>query len=155
MIEKYVRLAVPDDVPTVLKFARDFYKASPYRSLPFDAGKGRTFLERVIYGSLQDHVCLVALKDGEAIGFLVGAAAEPVFSSSKIATELGWWIDERHRNSRASVLIYEAYEDWAVRIGCSHVQGAYLPNVSPDLEKFYKKRGYKQVESSFIKVLKI
>lgn len=155
MIEKYLRRAVVNDIPQLIDFAKAFHKASPYRGMRFNAQKGREFFERVITGALEDHVCLVALKDLKAIGFLVGAALQPSFSNNKVATELGWWIEEEHRKTRASVLIYEAYEDWAFRIGCSHVQGAYLPGVSPELDNFYKRRGYTQVESSFLKTLRI
>lgn len=155
MIEKYIRLATLADIPVLIDFAKAFHKASPYRGMRFDTKKGHEFFERVITGALEDHVTLIALKDGKPIGFLVGAASQPHFSSTKVAMELGWWIDEKHRRTRASVLIYQAYEDWAIRIGCSHVQGAYLPGVSPPLDAFYKSRGYTQVESSFLKTLRI
>ncbi len=154
MIEKYLRIATSKDIPDLLRFAKNFHKASPYRSMRFDTDKGRKFLEGIITGKNSEGIVLVALKDGIPIGMLVGACAEPVFSSARIATELGWWIEEEFRNTRAALLIYEAYEDWAKRVGCTHVQSAYLPGISPALDKFYKKRGYTQVESSYLKVLK-
>lgn len=155
MIGNYLRLATLADIPLLIEFAKSFHKASPYRGMRFDAKKGKEFFEGVISGRLEDHVCIVALKDLQPIGFLVGAASQPHFSSTKVAMELGWWIEEKHRHSRASLLIYQAYEDWAIRIGCSHVQGAYLPGVSPPLDEFYKRRGYTQVESSFLKTLRV
>lgn len=155
MIEKYLRLAKLDDVPVLMNFARHFLAASPYKGFRFASSKGEEFLRKAITGALKDHVVLVALHDGKPIGFLVGAALEPVFSSVKIATELGWWIEPDARRTRASFLIYNAYEDWAARIGCDAVQGAYLPGVSPELDEFYKRRGYVQVESSYLKRLKI
>ncbi len=155
MIENYLRLATLADVPTLLRFAKNFHKVSPYRGMRFDSRKGEDFLKGVILGSQNEGIVLVALKDGEPIGMLVGAAREPVFTSTRVAMELGWWIEEKFRRSKASFLIYKAYEDWAFRIGCSHVQGAYLPGVSPELDEFYKKRGYAQVESSYLKTLRV
>lgn len=155
MIEKYLRLAVLEDIPVLLDFARNFHRASCYNGMKFDRVKGEKFLRGIIMGSTMDGVILVALQDDKPIGFLVGMANEPVFSSVKIATELGWWIEPESRHTRASFLIYRAYEDWAFRIGCTHVQGAYLPGVSPDLDEFYKKRGYLQVESSYLKTLRL
>lgn len=152
---KHLRLATREDIPVLLTFAKHFHKASPYRTMKFDVHKGTELLKGIIEGSLFDHVCLVALKDDKPIGFLVGAASQPVFSSSKIAMELGWWIEPEMRRTKVSFLIYKAYEDWALRIGCSYVQGAYLPGVSPDLDEFYKKRGYFQVESSYMKTLNL
>lgn len=155
MIEKYLRLATLSDIPILIQYAKAFHRASPYRGMRFDSQKGQKFFEHVITGALADHVCLIALKDFNPIGFLVGAASQPHFSSVKVAMELGWWIEEEQRGTRASFLIYKAYEDWATRIGCSYVQGAYLPGVSPPLDEFYKSRGYTQVESSFLKTLRI
>jgi hypothetical protein len=119
----------------------------------FSRDKGEEFLKTVILGPQSEGIVLVALKETKPIGMLVGVAREPVFTRSKVAMELGWWIEEAHRKTRASFLIYDAYEDWAKRIGCTHVQGAYLPGVSPRLDEFYQKRGYRQVESSFLKTL--
>lgn len=152
---EYLRLATLDDIPKLMRFAKNFWLASPYKSMKFDAIRGEAFLRSIITGSKMDSIILVALHDGEAIGFLVGTSDQPAFSSARIAVELGWWIEPDRRGTRASFLIYSAYEDWAKRIGCSHVQGAYLPGVSPSLDEFYKKRGYVQVESSYLKVLKL
>src|SRR5690606_41060823 len=102
-------------------------KSSPYRVMKFDRQKGREFLLRVITGVPTDNICLVALSGGKVVGFIVGAATEPVFSSNRVAMELGWWIEPEHRGTRGALLLYNAYEDWAYRVGCSHVQGAYLP----------------------------
>lgn len=154
MIDKYLRLGKLEDIPALMKFARNFHESSPYNTMKFDHVKGEIFLRDIISGKKTDGVVLVALHDDEPVGFLVGVANEPVFSSVKIAMELGWWIEPEARGSRASFLIYSAYEDWARRVGCHYVQGAYLPGVSPPLDEFYKKRGYRQVESSFLKVLK-
>ena len=155
MIEDHLRLATLDDIPVLLKFAKNFHTVSPYRGMRFSRDKGEEFLKGVILGPQSEGIILVALKDTKPIGMLVGVAREPVFTRSRVAMELGWWIEEADRHSRASFLIYSAYEDWAKRVGCSHVQGAYLPGVSPTLDQFYKKRGYKQVESSFLKTLTV
>src|SRR5688500_16735022 len=92
-IQKYLRLAVLEDIPTLLNFARNFHRSSYYKSMKFDRIKGEKFLRHIISGSTMDGVVLVALQDDKPIGFLVGMANEPVFSSAKIATELGWWIE--------------------------------------------------------------
>ena len=155
LIQNHLRLATLDDIPVLLDFAKNFHKVSPYRGMRFNTQKGIDFLKGIITGSKTEGVVLVALKDGEPIGMLVGACTEPVFTSARVAMELGWWIEPEFRSTRASLLIYTAYEDWAKRVGCSHVQGAYLTGISPELDKFYKKRGYTQVESSYLKTLKV
>lgn len=153
MIDKYLRLARPDDQKVLVDFMRNFHALSPYKTIPFDAGKVEKVFNEITTGMLVDGVILVALKDDEPIGFLAAVAAEPLFASQKIAMELGWWIEEGHRNSRASILIYRAYEEWARRIKAVAVQSAYLPGISPELDRFYERSGYTQVETSFMKVL--
>lgn len=152
-ISKYLRVARDEDIPTLLSFARNFHRASNYKTLKFDTAKGIEFLKMAIKSP--EYIVLIALVAEKPVGFIVGAINQPVFSSSRIAVELGWWIEPNHRHTRASALIYQAYEDWAKRVGADCVQGAYLPGVSPALDEFYKKRGYLQVESSFLKVLKL
>lgn len=154
MISDYLRLGKLDDIEDLLKLASAFHHESPYKTMKFDRAKGEKFLRDVLTGKQMDAIVILALDKDETIGFIIGMANEPVFSSVKIATELGWYIKPDKRGTRASALIYAAYEDWARRIGCHYVQGAYLPGVSPTLDKFYKKRGYRQVESSFLKTLK-
>lgn len=155
MIEKHVRLAKKEDLPVLLRMAKNFFQASPYRGMKFDREKTKKMFEGVIEGSLHDAVVLVSIHLEKVTGMIIGMANQPAFSSNKIATELAWWVEPDARGSRGSLLLYAAYEDWAKRIGCSHVHGAYLPGVSPDLDGFYKKRGYFQVESSYIKTLKV
>lgn len=153
--DKYLRLARPEDIPLLVSFARKFHEASPYKLLRFDPVKTQEALYGVTTGMLKDGVVLIALEDDKPIGFLAGVASEPLFSRSRVATELAWWIEKDKRGTRASLLIYSAYEDWAKRVECTAVQGAYLPGVSPELDEFYKKRGYRQVESSYLKILKV
>lgn len=121
----------------------------------FDKRKGEEFLKGVVTGRLKDQVCIVAVDNDIIKGFIVGAASEPVFSSAKVGMELGWWVDPEYRGTRDSFMLFKAYEDWCFRVGCSHIQAAYLPGVSPDLTGFYKKLGYTQVESSFVKVIRM
>ncbi len=154
-IEKHLRLGTTEDIPNLVKFSRHFHFASPYKTMKFDALKTEQTFRNLMSGSKMDGIVLVGLLNDKPIGFLAGVAHEPVFSSAKVAMELAWWIEPECRKTRASLLIYSAYEDWARRIGCHYVQGAYLPGVSPRLDEFYNKRGYIQVESSFIKTIKL
>lgn len=135
--------------------AKNFMDHSPYKIMRFDKTKGRDFLKSVVQDGGFSKICIILFDGDTPAGFIVGMKAEPVFSSNSVAMELGWWVEPGFRNTRGSFLLYKAYEDWALRVGCSHVQGAYLPGISPDLDSFYKKRGYVQTESSYVKVLKV
>lgn len=153
MIEKCLRLATLEDIDWLVSCARKFHIASPYNVVGFSESKSHGIFESVIRGKLEDGVILVVLQDEAPIGFLAGMVSQPLFSSQRIAMELAWWVEPDQRGTRASLLVYRAYEDWARRVGCVAIQGAYLPGFSPGLDKFYERRGYRQVETSYMKEL--
>lgn len=155
MIEKYVRLAKPEDATAIVDLMRDFHKDSPYRAIRFDSTKSKEFISGVIKGNVRNHICLIALKDDKVVGFIVGAMGDAPFSSDKIASELGWFVKKEARGTKASYLLFKAYEDWAYRAGAKIVQSAYLPELTPGLDKFYDREGYRPVEQSYIKIVRI
>ncbi len=155
MIEKYVRLANPDDVPVIVDLMREFHRDSPYKAVIFDKNKSKNFILGVIKGNVRDHICLVALRENTPIGFIVGAIGETPFSTDKIASELGWFVRKEARGTKASYLLFKAYEDWAYRAGAKIVQSAYLPSLTPGLDRFYDREGYRPVEQSYIKVVRV
>lgn len=150
-VSKYVRVARREDVPDLVRFARNFHKSSPYKWLRFDTKKVTESFERVTSSPGTDMIALIAYKENENIGMVVAAADSPPFSSEKVSTELAWWVEPQHRKTRAALFLFEAYEEWAKRVGCRGVQSAYLLNTDHDPSEFYKKKGYTPVETSFIK----
>lgn len=155
MIKKYVRLAKPEDVSVIVDLMREFHSDSPYKAIVFDKNKSKEFILGVIKGNVRNHICLVALREDQVVGFIVGAISNAPFSSDKIASELGWFVKKEARGTKASYLLFKAYEDWAYRAGAKIVQSAYLPELTPGLDKFYDREGYRPVEQSYIKVVRI
>lgn len=154
-MKRFLKIAEESDINDILRLAREFHRASPYSTMKFDPEVGREFLRRIILGDKTEGIVILARHSGKTVGFVVGIASTPVFTSNKVSMELGWWVSPKYRKTRSSYLLYKAYEDWAVRAGCDYVQGAFLPGVSPDLDAFYKKRGYREVESSYLKTLRV
>lgn len=155
MIEKYVRLAKPEDAAVITDLMREFHSTSPYKAIVFEKNKSKEFILGVIKGNIRNHICLVALRSERVVGFIVGALGDTPFSSDKIASELGWFVRKEARGTKASYLLFKAYEDWAYRAGAKIVQSAYLPELTPGLDKFYEREGYRPVEQSYIKVVRI
>lgn len=59
-------------------------------------------------------VAWVAEREEVIIGVLIGMLAPVWFSpSSKVATELAWWVEEGHRNGPAGVRLLRMFEGWA------------------------------------------
>lgn len=150
-VSKYVRVARLEDVPDLVRMARNFHKASPYRYLKFDTQKVTESFKKVVTGPGTDMIALLAYKDNQNIGMVVAAADAPPFSSEKVSTELAWWVEPSHRKTRAALFLFEAYEAWAQRVGCRGIQSAYLVGTDHDPSGFYLRKGYQPVESSYLK----
>lgn len=150
-VSKYVRIATPEDVPDLVRFAKNFHKDSPYRWLKFDTAKVTQAFKQVTSGPGVDMIALIAHKDGQNIGMVVAAADSPPFSSEKVSTELAWWVEPQFRKTRAALFLFEAYEEWAKRVGCRGVQSAYLVGTDHNPSAFYEKKGFLEVESSYLK----
>lgn len=152
---EHVRIATVEDLPALLDFAKAFHKESPYRNLRFDYGKTWASYKQVIEAGGLNSIVLIAHEGGKPLGMVAAVCDSPVFSSDRVATELAWYIGVPYRKSRKAFLLFQAYEEWARRVGCDYVQGAYLIGEGQaDLQKFYEHKGYKGVEMSYIKSLK-
>lgn len=143
-------MARETDLPDLISFAKNFHQASPYRTMKFSLEKTREGYRNIIRTGGLNSVILVAHRDDKPIGMIVAMCASPVWSNDLMAMEVAWWIEPKHRGTRHSLLLLEAYEAWAKRVGCQITQLAYLEE-DMKLNEFYKRRGYRRVETSFIK----
>lgn len=131
--------------------AKRFHEVSPYASVPFSEER---ILDHFFLG-LEDPTKIITIfseQNGQIHGMICGLCDRPPFSEVKVATELAWWMDEDYRRTRDSLDLFEAYEEWARRIGAGLVQMALLSS-SPDLTKIYERSGYRMTERTFLKEL--
>lgn len=149
-VSKYIRMARENDLPDLLRFAREFHRSSPYRGMKFSLEKTKSGMESIIRGGGLNAVILVATKDDKPVGMVIAVCGGSEFSEDRVATELAWYVEPEHRNGKRALLLFESYEEWAKRVGCRFVHGAYLTS-SPDLSGFYNRKGYSKVEESYLK----
>lgn len=150
---EHVRIATLSDLPKLMDFAKEFHKESPYRDLKFSYAKTWESYKNVISGDRLNAIVLIAVDGETPVGMVAAIADSPVFSEEKISTELCWFISKKYRNSRKAFILFQAYEEWAKRIGCDHIQSAFLleGESQANLDKFYSKKGYRPIEVSYIK----
>jgi len=147
-----LKLAQADDYNHVIRMARNFHRVSPYSVLGFSEDKVGEMFRHYLRGDKTEIIFILACNP-HPVGMIVGYANKTPFSDTKVASELAWWVDEEYRRSKGSILLFKAYEDWALRVGCSLSQMAMLDEVT-DLSAFYEKQGYIPAEKSYIKYLK-
>lgn len=144
-----IRFAEERDLKDCIRMARSFHDASPYSSLGFDESKCRELFQKYLEGDRTEILILLA-ESTKVHGMIIGLRGELPFSSATVCTELAWWVDEDHRKTRDSLMLFKAYEEWSRRVGSEMTQVAMLDSVT-DLSGFYKKQGYRQAEQSYVK----
>lgn len=146
-----LRLATKDDLSEVLRMTEEFHKASPYSDIPYSKKKVIEYFEIFLRDPTKVMVIL-SIQNEKPRGMIVGLCDSPPFSEVLVTTELAWWMDLEYRNSRDSIHLMRAYEDWGNRVGAGISQMSLL-STSPDLRDFYERSGYQMTEHSYIKKL--
>lgn len=144
-----LRLAEAKDYDEVIRMARAFHKASPYKDLSFDEEKCKQLFNTYMQGDKTRIVIILACSEAP-YGMILGYSDTTPFSFDRVAIELAWWVDEDKRGSRESLLLFKAYEDWTRRVGAKITSMAMLDDVT-NLAAFYGKQGYRPAERHYIK----
>lgn len=96
---------------------------------------------------------LVWEEEKKLVGMIVGGIASPLFSRDKVATELAWFVEKEHRDSKGSLKLLLEYEKWAKQKDCTFVTMVDIDTLN-DLGKLYSRRGYTLTEKTYVKGLK-
>lgn len=150
MIE--LKIATWDHFPDIMEMAERFHQTSPYRDTEvFDESRVAEIVIPAIENPV-DRIVLV-LEDTEsrrAVGMVIGMTTQGIFSRSKIAAELAWWVNDEYR-TRHSLRLLDAFLYWAQNVAkCDTVQMALLENEHIDrLTKVYNRKGLTLTERAF------
>lgn len=142
-----VRLAVPGDKMPVVRMLRDAHAAGGL-PFPFSAAHASILFDEQC--ARPDRLCLVFDVSG-AHGVLMASVQQHPFAAICYAMEVVWWIDPEHRGQGALEML-AAYENWATEQGCTFVGMAAL-EAAPRAGAIYKRRGYRAIETHFLKPL--
>lgn len=96
--------------------------------------------------------------DGEAVGYFVGSISQYLFNSEQRANQEIWYISKEYRNGRASYLLFQAFEEWAISRGCIEItSGASMESAegADRVAMLFPRMGYKRVGSVFNKLVEI
>lgn len=86
------------------------------------------------------------------VGFLVGTAGETWYNRRRSAEQHLWFVLKDHRHSIAPKLLIDAFEAWALSVGCSKIQtGCANPRYSETMHKTLTKLGYAHVGGNYVK----
>jgi hypothetical protein len=146
-----VRRAIAADLPAILKMSAQFVPSLGIGVEYDEVSASQTFANLL---SQETSVLLVAEGD-EVCGMLGGLIYPHFFNTSRlIAQELFWWVDPEARGTRAGLLLWQGFEDWARGQGAHNVSMIAIAQMDCErIGRMYEKRGYRPMESSYVRTL--
>lgn len=151
-----IRPAKAEDIPAIVKLGERFHAeagwADVFAFVPEDCA---ATLHQILQAPAAG-ILLVA-DDGGSIAGMAGAFGIPHYlnRSHLQGMELFWWAEPTLRDGTGGALLDEL-EAAARRLGChSFIMGAVAGLRSDVLARFYRRRGYRPCEHTFIKRLDV
>lgn len=151
-----IRLATISDFPFILALCEEFYKESPYSSVPYSSEKTIETILSYLEGDTKERVILLLVDSlDHPRGILAGGISSLPFSNTKVAFESVWFVEEEYRGKEALTLL-DVFEYWGEKNGAKIVIMNLLNTELKDrLTKLYKRKGYFECETTFSKFLGI
>ena len=147
-----IRQATVKDVDTLIVVAKPFLRYSMYAQYTEIDNNELAFS---LCNMIDNGVIFVAEYDGQIVGGLVGAINNFWFNrNTKMASELGWWVNEEHRGKTAGIRLLQAFEHWAKEKGADVISLSDLRvNDEYPAGGLYEKLGYQVTERAHVKGL--
>lgn len=144
-----IRPATPEDVPSVVEMARQFYPATHY--VDWCAMDDDTVAD-LACNLVENHVLLVAEMGGRIVG-MAGLFVGPfLFNRNMLgAYELVWWVAPEARGTRIAFGLLSGIEAPCREKGATRIQMVHMPNSPPQAAALYERFGYALSEVSYTK----
>lgn len=138
-----IRVASAEDHEYLLHLAMQFVGNTAYKDMADE-----DTISDFIWGLLAPEKAADAIVLVAEGGMLWGMAAPFVYGKCKVATELAWWVEPEFRKSGLGKELLDAFEYWALKVGC---QAVVMAGLDTDITKYYEKRGYTPREYLYMK----
>lgn len=148
-----LRHARLEDVPALLALGEKLFKDSPMESMKLSPSKVKAQLEKAIISDQRDFLVLVSTDNEKVVGVLAAYAFTPVFTDTRIACEVFWYLDPDYRKGPRGLDMMKAYEYWAKLVGCQVAQYGWLTSSPEKMKVLYERTGAKLAEHVYYKDL--
>lgn len=134
-----------EQVELGVAMARQMHEASPfYRNFPFSEAVFRGWLMASIKEPNRIF-CRFVWRGEEICGGMLGAAANMLFSETKMAMELALYVQPQFRGGRTGILLVKAFEKWAKEQNCGLMTVGVSAGITDNRAiEFYKRLGFEQ-----------
>lgn len=147
-----IRKAVHDDIETIARLGHRFYDEAEWADVAeWDHGSIVATLTHL----LEDEKGILLVCETDRIIGMAGGLVHPLYFNLHHLTgqELFWWVDPEFRGLIGSRL-FDAMEAQAKEKGAQSWAMIALARVKPEaVGRFYRRRGYRASEHSYIKAL--
>lgn len=106
-----VRDLTTDDLPQLLKLAREMHRTGVYAAYPMDEDRVAYILTRLI--EVPEALSIGYESKGELVGAFVGEIVQDLWVDVQVAIDHAFYVREADRGSRAGVILLRAFEKWA------------------------------------------
>lgn len=143
-----IRRATLEDMPALLRMAAAMLANSDYSTFDVDEARFVSFA-----GPLVTHgFVIVAEKDGQVVGALLGDVVTPWFSTKRMGVEYAVYIEPEHRNGLMAARMINQWAQWCKEQGAVQCR----PGISTgnfEVARLYEALGFKQCGMAFTKDL--
>ena len=94
-------------------------------------------------------IIFVAEVNDKIIGLAGGAVAEHPWGNDLWGCEDFWFVDKKHRGSKAGIMLFEKLMEWFKSKKVQRIQMTHY-TWNPTIENFYKKKGFKPFEVCYV-----
>lgn len=145
-----IQQATLEDLDFIVEEGIKFLEYHPSR---INQGHDINYLYSLAENLVENQVMLVAKDNGVNMGMISGVVVPAIFNPNYIVLqEVFWWVKEEFRQTMAGLKLLKAFEDKGKELKVSTIS-MVTTAYTPVLAKYYKKRGYMPVESTYIKEL--
>ena len=94
-------------------------------------------------------VIYIAEVNDEIIGAAAGSVSEHHWGNDKWGSEHFWYVKKKHRGSRAGLLLFKRLISWFKQNKAKRIQMTHY-TWNPKVEHFYRNKGFKPFEVSYV-----
>lgn len=137
------------ELPLTVPLAKRFHDQAGFDSEFSETRYAATLMQALESGILG----AFGMFDGDKlVGLLLGIIGPQFLVEANLAQELMWWVEPEYRKSLNPIRLLTLFEEWAKTNGAQAIVMARFTEADDNrLDKFYKKRGFREIETHYLK----
>lgn len=145
-----------DDIEPIIEVIHELQQDGPYKVFDIDDDLLVNYVTHLQVDKNAGAGFIVTARDNDKIvGFLAATELTDhyMFHKQRVGQAIVWWVHKDYRKKYdIAKNLQDGFEAWAKQRGLKYLMGGHYEDENASLlQKMYKKRGYKQIEYSYLK----